>query len=219
MYLNCNELIFEPYRQQLQEWPKSGRHILAQYDDDSIIVYQAYCPEIANFALKHKVFGGDKFSFSRTSWIKPGFLWMMYRSNWAQRPNQEVVLALRVRRSFFDTLLANTVLTSWDPEQFATKNDWSRAFYASFVRLQWDPDHLPSGGKAGGRRAIQLGLLGKMLEAFGRHELLEVIDMSEFIKQQRLQLATYGINELLIPQERIYRPLDPVIATRIQLAS
>lgn len=35
-------------------WPKEGRHILAQYDEDSIVVYQAYCPEIAQFAVKHQ---------------------------------------------------------------------------------------------------------------------------------------------------------------------
>ena len=35
-------------------WPKEGRHILAQYDADSIIVYQAYCPEIADYAVKHQ---------------------------------------------------------------------------------------------------------------------------------------------------------------------
>ena len=35
-------------------WPKEGRFILAQYDQDSIVVYQAYCPEIADFAVKNQ---------------------------------------------------------------------------------------------------------------------------------------------------------------------
>ena len=35
-------------------WPKEGRHILAQYDDDSVVVYQAYCPEIVEYAVKHQ---------------------------------------------------------------------------------------------------------------------------------------------------------------------
>ena len=35
-------------------WPDDGRHILAQYDDDSIVVYQAYCPEIAEYAVKNQ---------------------------------------------------------------------------------------------------------------------------------------------------------------------
>ena len=35
-------------------WPREGRHILAQYDDSSVVVYQAYCPEIADYAVKHQ---------------------------------------------------------------------------------------------------------------------------------------------------------------------
>lgn len=35
-------------------WPTEGRHILAQYDDDSVVVYQAYCPTIAGYAVKHQ---------------------------------------------------------------------------------------------------------------------------------------------------------------------
>jgi len=34
-------LATERYFDQLQNWPRAGRHILAQYDDKSAIVYQA----------------------------------------------------------------------------------------------------------------------------------------------------------------------------------
>ena len=45
----------ESYMEQLtKEWPRRGRHILAQYDDHSIVVYQAFCPEIAEYAVKHQ---------------------------------------------------------------------------------------------------------------------------------------------------------------------
>jgi len=40
--------------QKEQEWPKEGRHILAQYDESSVVVYQAYCPEIADYAVEHQ---------------------------------------------------------------------------------------------------------------------------------------------------------------------
>jgi hypothetical protein len=36
----------QPYLEQVQAWPSAGRHILAQYDDRSIVVYQAYRPSI-----------------------------------------------------------------------------------------------------------------------------------------------------------------------------
>ena len=35
-------------------WPRMGRHILAQYDEDSVVVYQAYCPEIAEYAVRNQ---------------------------------------------------------------------------------------------------------------------------------------------------------------------
>jgi len=88
------------YADQIERWPQTGQHILAQFDDDTIIVYQAYCPSIGRFAVEKGFFGGD-FKFSRMSWIKPNFLWMMYRSQWGQAEGQEVVLAVRLKRRFF----------------------------------------------------------------------------------------------------------------------
>jgi len=86
-------LILEPYPAQLARWHRTGRHILAQFDDHSIIVYQAYRPSIGHFAAHHGYFGGE-FSLARMSWIKPNFLWMMYRCGWASKQGQEVVLAV-----------------------------------------------------------------------------------------------------------------------------
>jgi hypothetical protein len=73
------DLITEPYLAQQARWPASGRHILAQFDVESVVVYQAYRPAIGHFAARHGYFGGG-FSLGRMSWIKPNFLWMMYRS-------------------------------------------------------------------------------------------------------------------------------------------
>ena len=67
----------------------SGRHVLAQYDAETVVVYQAYRPSIGAFAATHGYFGGG-FSPSRMSWIKPNFLWMMYRCGWATKEGQEV---------------------------------------------------------------------------------------------------------------------------------
>ena len=69
-------LVTEKYQDQLKRWPASGRHILAHFDSRSVVVYQAYRPEIGRFAAKHQRFGGE-FSFNRMSWIKPNFLWMI----------------------------------------------------------------------------------------------------------------------------------------------
>lgn len=52
---SSKEWLTESYVEQRDKvWPTEGKHILAQYDDDSVVVYQAYCPEIADFAVKHQ---------------------------------------------------------------------------------------------------------------------------------------------------------------------
>src|SRR6478735_88475 len=103
----------ETYPEQAKVWPKEGRHILAQFDAETVIVYQAYRPTIGRFAAEHGAFGGD-FSYSRMSWIKPNFLWMMYRSGWGTKEGQEVTLAVRLRRDAFDEVLLRAVHSSFD---------------------------------------------------------------------------------------------------------
>lgn len=206
----------ESYTEQVKLWPKAGRHILAQFDDQTVIAYQAYRPAIGRHAVEHGTFGGD-FSYSRMSWVKPNFLWMMYRCGWGTKQDQEVILALRLRREFFDSLLAQAVPSSWDRDLYASEAEWSRAVGRSAVRLQWDPDHHPSGAKLE-RRAIQLGLRGGVLEAFGMRELLEVIDLSAFVAEQRERLSSAGVTALHTPQERVYTPADADTAARLGLS-
>jgi hypothetical protein len=188
----------EPYRQQLQRWPASGRHILASYDEHSIVVYQAYAPDIADHAVAHQRFGG-RFSVGRMSWIKPNFLWMMYRSGWAMKEGQERVLAVRLPRQFFDELLARAVPSSvvgGDPD----------------VRLQWDPDHNPAGAPLE-RRALQLGLRGEPLRRYATSEIEEIVDVTAFAAEQR----TKPFDQLLTPREDVYRPADPAVRSRMGL--
>jgi hypothetical protein len=205
----------EPYLSQAARWPGKGRHILASYDAASIVVYQAYRPAIAAHAVAAKAFGGD-FSYARMSWIKPNFLWMMYRSGWGTKENQEVVLALRLRRAFFDRLLELAVPSSFDPGRYASEEEWKAAVASSGVRLQWDPDHDPN-GKPVERRAIQLGLRGAILEDFGKRELLDAVDMSAFVAEQRAALASGDLNALMLPSEDVYRPENPDLAQRLTL--
>lgn len=209
-------LITEPYLQQNEIWPKEGRHILANFDDETIVVYQAYNPAIANFSTENGKLGGG-FSYSRMSWIKPNFLWMMYRSGWGTKENQEATLGLRISRTFFDSILAQAVRSSWIPELWPTREEWKEDLRTSSVRLQWDPDHHPNGAKQE-RRAIQLGLRNKVLEAFGKQELIEVIDLTDFVAEQFARLKSEGVAALETPRERVYRPADPIIGQRLGLA-
>src|SRR5262245_21691403 len=80
----------EKYVYQCSVWPSTGRHILAQYDAESVVVYQAYRRSIGEWAIRHQKLGGPHFNDSRMSWIKPNFLWMMYRSGWGTKDGQQV---------------------------------------------------------------------------------------------------------------------------------
>jgi hypothetical protein len=205
-----------PCASQSSRWPGAGRHILASFDESSVVVYQAYRPSIGLFAAQHGRFGGPDYSFGRMSWIKPNFLWMMYRSGWGTKEGQTVLLALRLRRSFFDSILAAAVPSSFDAAAYAEQVQWQRALAASEVRLQWDPDHDPA-GRALPRRAVQLGLRGAMLAAFAGPELLEVIDISVFVAAQHARLCAGELERVETPLERVYVPADPAIARHIGL--
>ncbi len=193
-----------PYAEQTKRWPQDGRHILAQFDDDTIIVYQAYCREIGQFAVEKGYFGGE-FKYSRMSWIKPNFLWMMYRSQWGQSEEQEIVLAVRLKRKFFDALLERAIPSSFDPSTHASRDVWASAVAKSDVRLQWDPDHLPTGAKCE-RRAIQMGLRGAALESYGKREIVQIIDMTTFIAEQRSNIREWQNGKLITPTESVYAP-------------
>lgn len=193
-----------------------GRFILAHYEDTSIIVYQAYRPEIGNCAIKHGRFG-CLFSYNRMSWIKPNFLWMMYRSGWGVQPGQEITLALRLSRKFFDQILDQAVQPSFVEGHHKDREAWKTALNQSSVRLQWDdPDHDPRGNKLD-RRAIQLGLRGPVLQAYGAEELLEVIDMSDFVTSQREAANLPDFAGLETPAERVYYPKDKAVCARLGL--
>jgi Domain of unknown function (DUF4291) len=192
------ELILEPYLAQKARWPASGEHVLAQFDTESVVVYQAYRPEIAAFAVEHQRFGGEHWR-DRMSWIKPGFLWMMYRSGWASKPDQERVLAVRLRRTDFDLFLSEAIASTYGASDLPSREAWQEAVSRSDVRLQWDPDHAPNGAKQE-RRAIQLGLRRSALRRYESSSVLAIEDITEFVHEQ----AGQPLELLLVPQESVY---------------
>jgi Domain of unknown function (DUF4291) len=171
---------------------------LAQFDTSSIVVYQAFRPEIALYAMEHQHFGGP-FSLERMSWIKPNFLWMMYRSGWASKPGQEHILAVRLKRAGFDAILSQAVASTYHASGFGSREDWQHAVIRSDVRLQWDPDHDPKGNKQT-HRALQLGLRGDTLRRYATSWILEIEDITTFVREQ----APQPYETLLLPREEIY---------------
>lgn len=211
------KIITEPYLIQLQNWPQAGKHILAQHDEESVIVYQAYRPAIGQFAARHGYFGGE-FSLSRMSWIKPGFLWMMFRSGWSQKAGQEIVLAIRLKRNAFDNILSQAVHSVFVKEIYGMIDMWQQQIKNTSVVLQWDPDHDPSGEKVE-RRVIQLGLRGNVLKQYAHDDILEIEDISSFVQQQYRYVKQQAYQELVIPRETVYPIEDPQLAMKLRISS
>lgn len=202
----------EFYRKQREVWPGEGKHILCQHDDQSIIVYQAYNQKIADQLVLNQNFHSEScatagFSMDRMTWIKTNFLWMMYRSGWATKPNQERILAIRITRDGFDHILDKAVI-SHSQDHKASKTDQ--------VRLQWDPDHLPKGQKVPQRRAIQIGLRAQILHTFSKQFIISISDITEFVLEQRRNMEL-DLEKLETPLETIYVPTDLKIAEKIDL--
>lgn len=195
----------EPYLQALQRWPAGGRSILAHRQGNQLVVYQAYRTSIAEYAVAHQALGGPDFSYNRMSWIKPGFLWMMFRSGWATKENQERILALWLTVSDFETILRQAVPSTHDATVYPTHEAWKTALANSDVRLQWDPDHDPYGQKAE-RRAVQLGLRGDVLYAFGNQLLQKVEDITDFVHEQKKHVDRQNLDQLQIPVEEVILP-------------
>jgi len=174
----------EKYEIQKERWPRMGRHILAQYTDNAILVYQSYNRSIAKYALEHQKFDGClEYNCTRNTWIKTNFLWMMFRSGWGRKKNQEITLGIWLKREAFERILANVrvVVNKNVKKKNFVQTGQGREF--GIVRLQWDPDHSPNGTPNKNRRAIQLGL--KKVKSFiSGEDILKIVDLSDFVAEQ-----------------------------------
>lgn len=184
--------------------PKSGEQIVGQVQNEQIIVYQAFSSSIAEYAVKNQKFGGENYSFNRMSWIKPNFLWMMFRAGWATKPNQECILAIWLPLEKFKQILKQAVYSSYIPAIYATEQEWKKLLNDSDVRLQWDPDHDPKGNKLE-RRAIQLGLKNDVLKEFGTRWTTQIEDITAFVRQEHQKVINNRLNELFVPKEDVIK--------------
>ncbi|WP_020527619.1 DUF4291 domain-containing protein [Flexithrix dorotheae] len=191
-----------PYSRYERGLPQKGNWILGQETGDSIIVYQAFNDQIADYAVSNQKFGGNSYSFSRMTWIKPNFLWMMYRAGWATKPNQERILAIKMSKEGFCDLLKEGVYSSFKNKKYTNKESWKEKLAKSEVRIQWDPDHNPHGDKLE-RRAIQIGIKGEKLKKFNSDYIKKIIDITSFVKKQKENLEGdkdnfFVINESIV---------------------
>lgn len=177
--MNLNLIPYSAYERGL---PQEGNFILGQQRSGTIFVYQAFNDAIADYATANQKFGGPAYSFSRMTWIKPNFLWMMYRSGWAQKENQNRILAIEMTFEGFEQLLTAGVMTSMD-RSFDSEQEWRDALNKSNVRIQWDPDHGLHGEKLK-RRAVQIGIKDEALRKFNDEYIRSITDITPFVLEQ-----------------------------------
>lgn len=184
------------------------KQIRAVFDEQTITVYQAYRKEIAEPAVVNQKFV-PPFKMARMTWIKPSFLWMMYRAGWATKDGQEHILSIKIKRSGFEWALANCCISHFDASLFANHEEWKTKLQNSPVRLQWDPEkdiHLQNLNY----RSIQIGLTGDAVQHYVNDWIVAIDDITPLCKQIHSLVLDKKIEEAkaLLPLENIYPITD-----------
>ncbi|MFO1368625.1 MAG: DUF4291 domain-containing protein [Marinagarivorans sp.] len=169
------------------------RQIRAVYDDKTVRVYQAYSDSIADSALAHGTFVSPPFKMSRMTWIKPSFLWMMYRSGWGKKDEgQKRILAIDITREGFEWALAHSCSSHRDPTM--SNEEWNEFKNNSPVRIQWDPERdlflQPLE-----HRAIQIGLSNEAIELYVNEWIQKVTEVTPLAHEIRSLVQVGELNE------------------------
>lgn len=188
--------------------------IRADFDKQSIIVYQAYSPAIALPALQNNRFV-PPFSLNRMTWIKPSFLWMMERSNWGKKAGQEMILAIRITRQGWEEALSQAVLTSPNSRVYRDADEWKAQSANAPVLVQWDPERTLR-GKSLPVRSIQVGLSRHIIERYVNDWTLEIRDYTPLVRKISglLQEGEEAKAKSFLPKEQVY-PLNQTLAQRL----
>lgn len=180
------------------------REIRAEFDEKTITVYQAYRKEIAIPALEKQTFV-PPFKMTRMTWIKPSFLWMMYRSGWAQKEGQEYILKIKIKREGFEWALKNACLSHFDKNIYNSIEEWRTIKDNSPVRIQWDPERDLYLNPLK-HRAIQVGLSGIAVEKYVNDWIVSIEDITNSSKKIRKLVINRNIEKAksMLPLEGAY---------------
>jgi hypothetical protein len=186
-------------------FPRYG--IRAVHTEDTVTVYQAYTPRIGVPAAREGRFPAE-WKRDRMTWIKPSFLWMMYRCGWAAKEGQETVLAVEIRREGFEWALRNACLSHYVPGVHEDRASWSRQLRRAPARVQWDPER-DLRMRALPHRSLQLGLAGEAAARYADEWIAGIEDVTPRALEIRARLSAGDVPgaEALLPPEREY-PFD-----------
>ncbi|MFD8635215.1 MULTISPECIES: DUF4291 domain-containing protein [unclassified Streptomyces] len=185
------------------------RQIRAAHTDTTVTVYQAYAPHLGDPAARDGRFPAA-WKRERMTWIKPSFLWMMYRCGWATKPDQETVLAVEITRAGFDHALRHACLSHFEHGTHTDREAWKRSLRDSSARVQWDPERdlhlgpLPY-------RSLQLGLSGPFSRAYADEWTVSIRDVTPLAREVHglVRSGETAAARALLPVETPY-PADPL---------
>ncbi len=180
-----------------------NNEIRALFSNETIRVYQAYNKIIANEAVMKGTFGSN-FKMDRMTWIKPSFLWMMYRCGWATKENQECVLAIDMKREAFDYLVANAVMSTYQEEMYRCREDWKRLISSSDIRIQWDPERDIYGNPLN-YRSLQIGLRGEAVRKYVNEWIVDITDITSYVNELKNLISQNKDISMLLPKETVYQ--------------
>jgi len=186
------------------------KEIRATYTDDTIRVYQAYSNTIANSALAHGKFISPPFKIERMTWIKPSFLWMMYRAGWGKKDdNQKRILAIDISREGFEWALEHSLMSNHTSKY--TKEAWLKLKETTPVRIQWDPER-DLFLEALKYRTIQIGLSNEAVPLYVNEWIQNITEVTELASQIHSLVQENRIEEakLLLPEEIPYIPSEKI---------
>ncbi|MBB1246282.1 DUF4291 domain-containing protein, partial [Streptomyces durbertensis] len=150
--------------------------IRAAHSAETVTVYQAYGPHIGGPAARDGHFP-TSWKRERMTWIKPSFLWMMYRCGWGTKPGQETVLAVTISRAGFEWAIRNACLSHYSPAVHDSREAWRDALHAAPARVQWDPER-DLRLRPLDHRSLQLGLAGEAARRFADEWITDISDVT-----------------------------------------
>ncbi|MGW0467725.1 DUF4291 domain-containing protein [Streptomyces sp. NPDC003027] len=188
--------------------------IRASHTDSTVTVYQAYDPSIGLPAARDGRFPAA-WKRERMTWIKPSFLWMMYRCGWGLKEGQQTVLAVEITREGFEWALRHACLSHYDRGLHADRMSWKRELRQSPARVQWDPERdlrlaaLPY-------RSLQLGLAGEASRAYADEWTVAVRDVTPLAHRIHALVRAGELDAARaeLPEERPY-PAGPELLGRL----
>ncbi|MGW4722199.1 DUF4291 domain-containing protein [Streptomyces sp. NPDC004291] len=178
--------------------------IRALHTDRTVTVYQAYRPGIGLPAAREGRFPAV-WKRERMTWIKPSFLWMMYRSGWGAKEGQETVLAVEITREGFEWALRNACLSHYVRGFHPDRDAWKRELKRSPARVQWDPERDPRLAPLP-YRSLQLGLAGEASRRYADEWTVSITDVTPLAHRVHALVRSGDVDgaRALLPREEPY---------------